>query len=296
MLSVLIPTYNYDVTKLVNSLHQQLISHKFFFEIIIYDDGSKGETILINDTLNTLENVTFKSLVTNVGLSNNRNLLAEAAQYEYLLFIDGDSLIISDQYIVNFYKSISDNSDIIYGGRIHPEQVQNKRKLRWKYGKQREDLTAKQRSQNQYKCMFCNNTLMTKTIFKAIGFEKTLSQYGHEDTLFAYKASLIKANIKHIDNPILHGDVDISNVFIDKTKKGLENLNYIYKTDLIKVEFIPFLNYYTTLNRLKVNYLLAYSFPLIKTITKRNLTSKHPSLFLFDLFRISYFCYINRKK
>ncbi|MGB6269438.1 MAG: glycosyltransferase family 2 protein [Olleya sp.] len=296
MLSILIPTYNYDVTKLVTSLHKQLIISKIDFEIIVFDDGSNGETNVKNDTLNNLDFITFKANKQNVGLSNCRNLLAEASQYEYILFIDGDSLVISKDYINNYLKHIKSGASIIYGGRVHPDKVSNKRKLRWKYGKKREDLTAKQREKNNYKRMFCNNTLMTKAIFKTIGFEKTLTQYGHEDTLFAYKASLLNTSVIHIDNPILHGDVDYSKVFLDKTKKGLQNLNYIYKSELIDYHFIPFLVYFSKLKELKLNYLFAGLYPLINPIATYISTTKRPSLFVFDLFRISYFCYINLKK
>ncbi len=296
MLSILIPTYNYNVTKLVNSLHKQLVISKITFEIIVFDDGSNAETNIKNNTLNTLKFVTFKANTKNVGLSNSRNLLAEAAQYNYIMFIDGDSLVISKDFINNYLQHIDSGSSIIYGGRIHPDTVSNRRKLRWKYGKEREDLSAKQRKKNTFKRMFCNNTLMTKTIFNTIGFEKTLNQYGHEDTLFAYKASLLNTSVLHIDNPILHGDVDFSDVFIDKTKKGLQNLNYIYKSGLIDSKFIPFLMYFLKLKKLKLHYLLALAHPIIQPISKYVSTSKRPSLFLFDLFRISYFCHINLKK
>lgn len=295
MLSVLIPTYNYDVTNLVNSLHQQLITSKIPFEILVFDDGSNSELNTKNDELNALSSTTFKSLIKNVGLSNNRNLLAEASQFDYLLFIDGDSLIISDHYIANYLNSITPEFAIIYGGRIHPEEVPNNRRLRWKYGKQREDLTAKQRAQHPYKFIFCNNTLMTKTVLNSIGFEKTLNQYGHEDTLFAYQASLLNTPILHINNPILHGDVDFNDVFLSKTKKGLQNLNYIYKSGLIPASFIPFLDYFTTLKKLKLNYVLAFLYYLINPIAKYFLKTKQASLYLFDLFRISYFCHINLK-
>lgn len=296
MLSVLIPTYNYNVTQLVYSLHDQLIACNVDFEILVFDDGSTTDLLIKNEVLNSLDFVTFKSNDQNVGLSNNRNLLARAAQFEHLLFIDGDSVVIDPNYINNYLMAVSTNTGIIYGGRVHPDQVCGDRKLRWKYGTHREDLTAYQREQNRYKRMFCNNTLMTKTIFNNIGFNTELTQYGHEDTLFAYKASQLKASVLHIDNPILHGDVDYSKVFISKTKKGLQNLNYIYKSNLIDHDFIPFLGYFTKIERFKFNYLLAVSYWVLFPIIRVNLVSKNPSLFLFDLFRISYFCYINLKK
>ncbi|WP_299556128.1 glycosyltransferase [Seonamhaeicola sp.] len=293
MLSILIPTYNYDVTTLVNSLHKQALASNITFEILVFDDGSEKAINRNNYQLNELANVNFKSRSQNIGLSNNRNELANAAKYTFLLFIDGDSLVISENYIDNYLKELSKGNAIIYGGRIHPKKVPDSRKLRWKYGKFREDLTAEQRSLIPYKCTFCNNTLMTKGIYNKIGFEKTLTQYGHEDTLFAYNASLIKASVMHIDNPVLHGDVDLSDVFFNKTIKGLENLNYIYEAKLIDPKFTPFLYCISKLKAFKLNYFFAFLNLLVYPISKYISTSKYPSLFLFDIFRVCYFCHIN---
>ena len=43
MLSVLIPTYNYNAFFLVDKIHQQLILAQIAFEIICFDDGSKSD-------------------------------------------------------------------------------------------------------------------------------------------------------------------------------------------------------------------------------------------------------------
>lgn len=40
MLSILIPTYNYNVVPLVLELQKQCLEYKIHFEIIVFDDGS----------------------------------------------------------------------------------------------------------------------------------------------------------------------------------------------------------------------------------------------------------------
>ena len=40
MLSILIPTYNYNITRLVVDLHQQALDTYVDFEIIVIEDGS----------------------------------------------------------------------------------------------------------------------------------------------------------------------------------------------------------------------------------------------------------------
>lgn len=296
MISVLIPTYNYNIYPLVYNLSKQLEKTSIAFEIICSDDGSNSAINTENIKINTLKNSKFHSQKENVGLSNNRNILAELAQYKYLLFIDGDSLLPDDKFINKYIDSAKLDIDVIYGGRIHPKSVEPSRRLRWKYGVFREDSDVTKRNRTIYKSVLFNNTLIKKSLFNQIGFEKDITQYGHEDTVFAYKLSKLKASIKHIPNPVIHGDVDYNDVFFDKMHKSIKNLDSIYKTKLIDPNFITFLKVFTSLKKMKLNYLFAFTHKLFYKFFVANLTSKHPSLHIFDLFRLSYFCHINLKK
>jgi len=296
MLSILIPTYNYNAYPLAFQLVEQASEAKIDFELICFDDGSNSNLNTENEKINALTNCRFIAKKQNVGLSSNRNALVEASKYEFILFIDGDSIIPDNKFILRYLNAIETNTDIIYGGRIHPNIIEDARKLRWRYGKEREDLLPVERRKNKYKCTLCNNTLIKKNVFNQIGFEKFITQYGHEDTIFAFKASTIKARILHIDNPVLHGDVDLNDVFFFKSHKSIENLNLIYKTKLIDPNFVTFLKAFGKLKKFKLNYLFAIIHKIFYPIFKLQLCSKNPSLVIFDLFRLSYFCYINLKK
>ncbi|WP_406683350.1 glycosyltransferase [Seonamhaeicola sp. MEBiC1930] len=295
MLSILIPTYNYNAFPLVSKLEELVFNTELKYEIICIDDGSNSPHNTENEKINELRHCQFFSLNKNIGLSNNRNELARVSKYENLLFIDSDSVIIDTNFI-NKYIEFIKNADVIYGGRIHPKSVSSNRKLRWKYGIKKEDQTVSQRNQNPYKCVLFNNTLIKRNVFNKIGFEKAITQYGHEDTLFSYNLYKIKANIKHIDNPVLHGDVDLNDVYVNKTIKGLKNLNFIYTKELIEPNFITFLRIFKKIERFKLNYIFALINKLCYSIFKSNLKSNNPSLYIFELFRLSYFCAINLKK
>jgi glycosyltransferase involved in cell wall biosynthesis len=296
MLSILIPTYNYNVYSLACQLEKQAVKDNIVFEIICFDDGSHSSLNNENEKINNLTNSKFIALNENIGLSNNRNELAKTAKYEYLLFIDGDSLLIEENYIKNYAKSIDVKTDVIYGGRVHPKTVDSNRKLRWKYGIYREDLKSVNRIKNKYKSLLFNNTVIKKSVFDKIKFEKQITKYGHEDTLFAYNLFTIQASVKHIDNPVLHGDVDLNKVFFDKTHKSIENLNLIYTKKLLKPDFVTFLRIFIKLKKMGLNYLFAFIHKIFYPIFKYNLTSNNPSLYIFELFRLSYFCNINLKK
>ena len=52
MISILIPTYNHNITRLVTDLHQQALETYVDFEIIVVEDGS---TLFIEENKTTLD-------------------------------------------------------------------------------------------------------------------------------------------------------------------------------------------------------------------------------------------------
>lgn len=291
MLSILIPTYNYNVYPLVQELENQTLKANINFEIICIDDGSFSILNNENQKINTLTNCKFIENKRNIGLSNNRNKLVQNSQYDNLLFIDGDSEIINKDFINRYLETHTLETDIIYGGRIHPEIIEfRNNKLRWKYGRLVEDKTATLRKKNNYKTLMFNNTLIKRTCFDSIQFDKSITKYGHEDTLFAFQVRLAKYNVQHIKNPIIHGDIDDNTTFINKTEKGLENLLYLYRAKKINAGFVKILKIYKLITILGMRRLFSFLFAKFSPSIKRNLNSINPSLFLFKLYNIGYLC------
>ena len=103
MLSILIPTYNYDCTRLVSDLHQQAALSGIDYEIIVADDASPTYIYKEkNREINALPHCRLIELEENVGRARIRNLLADEAQYEWLLFMDADAEVIGPHYISNY--------------------------------------------------------------------------------------------------------------------------------------------------------------------------------------------------
>ena len=102
MLSILIPTYNYNIVPLVRDLRSQLHKENIIFEIICIDDASQSELNLINEEINSFEFCSFSSLEKNFGRSKIRNFLAKKAKYEWLIFLDGDVLPAQSSFIFNY--------------------------------------------------------------------------------------------------------------------------------------------------------------------------------------------------
>jgi len=296
MLSILIPTYHYNALPLVTSLHEQALKTGVTFEIICFDDGSNSKENTTNEKINDLPHAYFKSLSENVGLSQNRNLLAQQSKYEYLLFIDGDSLIVDPDFLSKYLQSLPWEG-IVYGGRQHPLICpSSSQKLRWKYGIIKEDKIALERKKHPYQCLLFNNALIYRDVFKLIKFEKDITQYGHEDTLFAFHAQQFKIPVSHIENPVHHKDIDTSAVYLEKTNAGLQNLFDLYYHKKVPAKFVTLLRYYTLLKKLHLIGCARLSNRLLKKMIYKNLTSSNPWLFLFYLHKLGHFCTLKSSK
>lgn len=291
MLSILIPTYNYNVFPLAKKLVELSSIANIDFELICIDDGSNSDFNQQNEKINKLKNSKFITRDKNLGLSSNRNELASLSKYDYLLFIDGDSVIINENYIKNYINSLNENIEIIYGGRIHPLSIgSNAKTLRWKYGVKIEDKDFITRKFKVYKTLMFNNTLIKRSCFQTLKFDSSIKEYGHEDTLLAYQLGLKKVKVIHINNAIEHGDIDSNAIFLKKTEKGLINLHKLYKLEKISPEFVSILALYVKLEKLKIVLLFSFLFKMVKKTFRSQLLSKHPSLLIFNFYKLGFLC------
>ncbi len=290
MLSILIPIYNYNVYPLVFELHRQCTECGIAFEILAQDDASQSPLNKENEKVNTLPHCSFVSLKQNMAHRENRNSLAEQAKFDYLLFIDGDSIIVRPDYIQNYLRNL-DGFDVVYGGRQHPEKCPSeKQSLRWKYGKFIEDKLAINRRKTPYKSLLFNNTVITKKCFNQVKFDKDITLYGHDDTQFAYQLSLLQAKVNHIDNSVEHGDIDTNQAYLAKTESSLKSLLLLYQSGKIASEFVSILKLYVLLKKTKLIVLATVSHKLFQKSIAKSLLSENPTLFLFNLYRIGYLC------
>ncbi|MCR9290654.1 MAG: glycosyltransferase [Bacteroidetes bacterium] len=302
MLSILIPVFNFDIRNLVNDLHSQCLASKIDFELICLDDGSKNEFKKINRQVEKLSNVIYEELKVNLGRSKIRNELGKRASFEFLIFMDCDSKVISDHYIFKYLKALnnkdkasSNKESLIYGGRCYdPQPPLNKNHLfHWTYGLEREQTKFDERKNQPYHSFMTNNFLIPKRIFLEIQFDENLTQYGHEDTLFGLELKKRQVPILHIHNPLEHIGLEETIVFLNKSKKAIQNLYYLSQTnDLIETRLLIF---YQKLKSFWLVQLTALGFKLIESILIRNFKSKNPNLKLFDVYKLGYLCHITSK-
>ena len=291
MLSILIPTYNYNVYKLAEALQRQCADSGIVYEVLVIDDGSGSVLNPENEKINVLPYCSFKALGKNIGRSAMRNLLADKARYNWLLFLDADTIPVSNKLVIQYLPYMNEEIKIVYGGiEYQKEKPQQKDLLRWVYGNGREVVPANERAKDPYVKILTLNFLIHKQVFETVSFNQSIPNLRHEDTLFSYNLSQHKIKAEHAANPVYHLGLEPSEVFIRKEEQSVEVLKYLIDNNLIAINYVRVSYYHHLLKKWGLNWLAAFMFRLLKKSFINNLTGPRPSLLAFDLYRLGYLC------
>ena len=290
MLSILIPTYNYNVFPLVQKLWEQCREQQIVFEILCQDDGSQSIHNIENSEILNIENCNFFINEENIGRGKNINSLYKKSQFEWLLILDCDVMPISDNFIANYLDAIKNPEiQVCYGGINYEKQrPENNYILRWVYGYKRESLTADKRALRPYQSSLTSNLLISRAVFKENRFSAIITNYGYEDLVFFHDLKLKNIAIFHIENPAMHINIDNSKVFLKKTKTGIENLDYLTNFKMVKGEN-RLLQQFATVERYGLTKTVSQLFSYFKKDMEINLLSANPSMTVFDFYRLGYF-------
>lgn len=295
MLSILIPVYNYNVYPLILELHKQCMKLKIVFEIIVIDDYSSN-FLIENEKVNTLFNASYEILDSNIGRSCIRNLLANKAQYKWLLFLDSDVFPKNENFIESYIKQINTDEKVVYGGIKYQKEKPDKSKmLRWVYGNSREALSVEKRNKNPYLSFLTLNFLIKKVILDKEKFNENIPNLRHEDTLFSYNLMQKKIKIIHIENPVFHYGLDTFDIAIKKERESLIALKYLIDKKLMAASYVRISKLFSKIKYLKLTPIIAFFHTLTLPIFIKNLSSNYPSLFIFDLYRLGYLCTLETK-
>lgn len=288
MLSILIPCYNFDVRPLVHRLHEQILQLSIPAEIRCVEDASAPPFVQLNKSLQPLPHVHWEVLPQNLGRSKIRNYLAQTARYEFLLFMDSDSMPTGDDYLAQYVAHLP-TKGVLYGGRSYAIAPPTDPQLyfHWFYGTQREVQTTAQRQQQPYHAFMTNNFLIPKTIFEKIQFDESLTQYGHEDTLFGCALAQAAVPILHLSNPLQHIGLEPRDQFLDKSQLALQNLKQLYQSQKLHSSATRLLVWYQRL--LPFRHLMWFFACLSIPFLKRYLYQKKQAyLIVFDVYKLLY--------
>jgi len=293
MLSILIPTYKYNVYELAKALETQALKLSIAFELICIDDGSFSDLNKENQRINTLTHCKFIENKKNQGQTKVRHELASMAQYKWLLFMDADMMPKNSDFLETFISNIDDSHDLLFGGIAYQDnQLKPNHELRWIYGKNREEKSLLNREKKPYLSVISGCFLIQKPVFLESNNNLLVKSYGL-DLLFTSNLKAMRSNVKHINNPVIHLGIESSEHYLEKNKKAISTYfelikehNHIIHSSLLK-----------TYKRLKFFGLCSVFGNLTQRFNKRlekNLKSSDPSLMLFDLYRLGYLCRLKK--
>ncbi len=111
MISIIVPIYNAEkyLKKCINSILNQSYED---FELLLVNDGSSDQSLIICKEMVTLDNRISVYSQTNHGVSSARNFGIDVAKGDFIVFVDADDWVEKD-YLLNLYnKHIETGSDL----------------------------------------------------------------------------------------------------------------------------------------------------------------------------------------
>ena len=294
MISVLIPTYNYNVYPLVREMHKQLTKTGVAFEIRVYDDAStkrfETETFLPE-----FPEVVYKRQDKNLGRLANRFQLAQDAKFDWLLFMDADVFPADRFFVSKLLKSIENTeADVYFGGiNVHANSPAPDQTLRWKYGKFRENKALNERLKIPYRSLLCGTLCLKKNVFLSEAeIMLPINKYGL-DVLFSYRLKKNQRKIHHYNNQVIHLGLETNQAFINKTQSAMASFKFLIEENLLPEDYTKITATAAKIKRKCPAFLCRFVYKLSRPLLKMNLLSKNPSLKLFDFYKLLYFSQLN---
>ena len=291
-LSVLIPCYCYDPCPLVRALCRMLPEDA---EIVVGDDctpGGEAEPYLKD--LAQWERVRVVRQEENRGAAAMRNRLAREAEGEYLLYLDSDALPLHSNFLAEYMKLLP-TDEVVCGSICHAVTLPDASvTLRWTYEKQAEKrFTASARNKRPYQNFRTFNFLIRRETMLGCPFDETVRLSGYEDTLAgkAFRARGIR--IRHIENPLLNMGLEDNETYLRKTERQLHTL-YEKRREL--GNYSSLLRAYRWAERLGLAGCLRFIHRRVGEAERRNLLSKKPRIWVFQLYKLGYYATINSNK
>lgn len=285
-LSILLPTFNDACFTLVEDLRKQAEDIEGLnYEILVGDDGSTSSDVLeTNRAINHLPHCKVLESGINRGRAAIRNVLAKAAQYEWLLYVDSDMTVIRPSFLINYLASPPSHL-IIYGG--YEVGKGSRSNLRYCYEQKNAPLhTADKRKLNPWLDFHTSNFMVRRNIMLAHPLDEQFVHYGYEDVVYGKQLREAGYTIHHIDNPLGFCTFEDNHHFRMKTEEGLRTLHAF--SNLLE-GYSRLLKAVALINRFHMRFPILIIFKLLRGMCIRNLEGKHPSLKVFSLYRLGYF-------
>ncbi len=286
-LSVLIPFYRDDASDLLMALSAQEASDSV--EIILVDDGTKEAALTARITQAVMASEKAACLVTlaeNQGRSAARNHLQQAANADWILFLDADMRPVSDKFLENYLQLIHANiADVLFGGFTVEKKSQNRDgELHRALSEISDCLPVYEREAAGPQFVASSNLCIKKSVIQENPFDDGFIGWGWEDSEWAARISDLYT-LKHVSNPALHIGLESTDTLLKRFSTS--GANYVRFTEK-HPDLARTLTLYRLSNRLKSIPGQKLVRPFLKAVVKLPLPIK-ARLFALKLWRASWY-------
>jgi GT2 family glycosyltransferase len=285
MVSILIPTYNTDCIPLAEKLRKMAERAAVPYEIVVADDASYEGFRERNAYVATWPGCRYLQMEHNVGPARLRNLLADNAQYSYLLFLDADVMPADDDFLERYISAAKPYS-VVCGGFRYQSVAPRGAELRHRFGVEREARSVAARQAAPYKDFNSMNFMIYRETFLRIRFDETF-HLGYEDTMFGIRLCQAHVEMIHADIPAIHNVEERTDAYLRKVERAVRILKG-HEAEMLP--YVKLLRTYSRLKRCGLEGAIAALFRLLRPLIVCNLTSRHPSRKLFSLFKLGTIC------
>lgn len=258
-LSIIVCCYNSE-KYIENTIKSILDSIDSNFQVILIDDGSTDQTLNLLNNYNKFNN--FKIITQkNRGLSASRNLAINESNSDWITIIDHDDLFTKDR--IKIFKNVIKNNKInefFFGNAIIKENHKNSNKFKENNKNPKEFNLKKQYCYYELLTRGCfiisSTVLFKKSLYNKLdGFNNNLKITCDYD--FFIRASRI-TDIIYIDNLLCYWRKHISQTTSVKQLLHYQELVYIYKNELKRLNIIRYDTLLIIIKLIKFNIKLLY--------------------------------------
>ena len=214
-LSVLIPFYGDDPRPLLEALADQIAPQG---EIILFDDG-RPDTDLSEAVKTAVRQsdaaVTLITSPANLGRSNARNTLGEAAHGDWMLFLDAD-MEIGPDFLTRWRRYLAETQcDALFGGYAPSQPRAAHEQVHAALAHASDSPDAATRSALGAAAVCSSNLAVRASLFARCRFDEGYTGWGWEDVDWALSAAKHGA-LGHVDAPAAHGGLQDVQTLLDK--------------------------------------------------------------------------------
>lgn len=309
-LSILIPTCNFMPVELCRELSRQAeelmrTNAAFGCEIIVSDDAlpkqqpssplQASPSTEKASGLEVLPLVRIVSQRTNLGRARNRNALIDAARGDYLLFIDADAQVVSDDFLKRYWDDRL-LADAVCGRLTNPASAPEGHELRHRYelcAERSGRRTAAWRNRHPYAMLSTFSLMLSRRVVSKVRFDEGITHYGYEDVLLGKQLQAKGFSITHTDNPLLHTGINSSADFLRATAQAMQTLCDL--GDQLR-DFSALSRARIFIRRMHCATIFDWIFNRTEPALRRNLLSRRPSLRLFSLWKLGLYNHLSLER